>query len=145
MIKDKLTNYKTVDVEENIMKGLNFIANTDFSQIEDGKHVLSDDMFVNVQTYETKSDADFEAHRLYADIQYLISGCEKIGVTKYSDCSTTIPYNDENDIEFLSGNGRFYEMNVGDFMILYPEDAHKPSISVETTTVVRKAVVKVRL
>ena len=36
-------------------------------------------------------------------------------------------------------------MNMGDFMILYPNDAHKPSISIDKSEIVRKAVVKVRL
>lgn len=145
MIKDRIENYKNTKVEKNIFKGLEFLTSTDFSKLKDGKHIISDDLYVNVQTYKTKQDADFEAHRLYADIQYIISGEEKIGVTNYTDCTTSIPYSAEADIEFLKGNGPFYEMSVGDFMILYPQDAHKPSITINTPTTVRKAVVKVRL
>ena len=145
MIKDRLDNYKNYSLEKNITKGLEFLANTNFDDYADGRYELSDEMYVNIQTYNTKSDADFEAHRLYADIQYIISGREKIGVTEYSDCKTSIQYNNDADIEFLKGSGEYIMMNKGDFMILYPNDAHKPSISIDKSEIVRKAVVKVRL
>ena len=122
-----------------------YIASTDFSKLDDGKYILSDDMYVNIQTYNTKDDADFEAHRIYADIQYIISGLEKIGVTEYSSCTTSVEYDANADIEFLKGEGSFIQMNKNDFMILYPEDAHKPSISINNSGMVRKAVVKVKL
>ena len=102
-------------------------------------------MFVNIQTYMTKDDANYEAHRKYADIQYIISGSEKIGVTDYKTCSTVIAYDEANDIEFLSGTGNDVVLKEGEFVILYPEDAHKPSISINESTQVRKAVVKVLL
>ena len=137
MIKDKLNN--------RIIEGLEFLYKTDFSKLTDGRHVISDYMYVNVETYQTKSDALYEAHRDYIDIQYIISGEEKIGVTKYSDCTENTPYDKERDIEFLNGEGEFYPMRTGDYMILYPTDAHKPSISLSEQTTVRKAVVKVKL
>ena len=137
MIKDKLN--------KRVVEGLEFLAKTDFSKLEDGRHVINDYMYVNVETYQTKEDALFEAHRDYIDIQYIISGEEKIGVTKYSDCTENIPYDKERDIEFLNGEGEFYPMRTGDYMILCPTDAHKPSISLNEKATVRKAVVKVRV
>lgn len=137
MIKDKLN--------KRVVEGFEFLAKTDFSRLEDGRHVINDYMYVNVETYQTKEDALFEAHRDYIDIQYIISGEEKIGVTKYSDCTENTPYDKERDIEFLNGEGEFYPMKTGDYMILYPTDAHKPSISLNEKATVRKAVVKVRV
>lgn len=137
MIKDKLN--------KRVVEGLEFLAKTDFSKLEDGRHVINDYMYVNVETYQTKEDALFEAHRDYIDIQYIISGEEKIGVVRYSDCKENIPYDKERDIEFLNGEGVFYPMRTGDYMILYPTDAHKPSISLNEKATVRKAVVKVQV
>lgn len=137
MIKDKLN--------KRVVEGLEFLAKTDFSKLEDGRHVINDYMYVNVETYQTKEDALFEAHRDYIDVQYIISGEEKIGVTKYSDCTENTHYDKERDIEFLNGEGEFYPMRTGDYMILYPTDAHKPSISLNEKATVRKAVVKVRV
>ena len=149
MIKDTLTNIsKYNNLSEFLKIGLDYIKNTDFDKLEDGRYSINgEDIYINIQTYKTKENADFEAHRNYIDIQYVISGEEKIGVTDYANCSTTIEYNNDKDIEFLNGVGEYYELKTGDFMILYPTDAHKPSISIDTNNpeTVRKAVVKVHI
>ncbi len=149
MIKDTLTNIsKYNNLSEFLKIGLDYIKNTDFDKLEDGRYSINgEDIYINIQTYKTKENADFEAHRNYVDIQYVISGEEKIGVTDYANCSTTIEYNNDKDIEFLNGVGEYYELKTGDFMILYPTDAHKPSISIDTNNpeTVRKAVVKVHI
>lgn len=148
MIKGSLSELTSETVIDNkINSGLNYLKNTNISELKDGKYVISDNMYVNIQTYTTKNDADYEAHRLYADIQYIISGEENIGVTDYSSCSTTKVYNEESDIEFLKGDGEYINLKEGEYLILYPEDAHKPSISVDklNPAKVRKAVVKIKL
>lgn len=135
MIKDKLN--------ERVIEGLVYLKSVDFSKIEDGRHEINENMYVNVQTYQTKDDALFEAHRDYIDIQYVIEGEEKIGVADYSNCSEAVAYDKEKDIEFLNGEGEYYPLRAGEYMVLYPQDAHKPSISIDNQSTVRKAVVKV--
>ena len=137
----------TYPLSAGVVKGLSYVASINWGDIEDGKHIISEDIYVNVQSYSTKSDADFEAHREYIDIQYIIEGREYIGVMDYNNCTPKIPYSAENDIEFLSGDGEYTELKHGEFMILYPSDAHKPSISVDkdNPASVRKAVVKVKI
>ena len=137
MIKDKLN--------KRIIEGLNYLSTTDFTKVEDGRHDLTDYLYANIQTYQTKEDALFEAHRDYIDIQYIISGEEKISVTDYSSCTEAVAYDKEKDIEFLNGEGEYYPLKEGEYMILYPQDAHKPSISLNNQSTVRKAVVKVRI
>lgn len=137
MYKDKLN--------ARVIEGLVYLNSVDFTKIEDGRHEINENMYVNVQTYQTKDDALFEAHRDYIDIQYVIEGEEKIGVTPYSQCTEAITYDKEKDIEFLNGHGEFYPLHKGEYMILYPQDAHKPSISLNNQSTVRKAVVKVKI
>lgn len=144
MIKDNIKNYKNyTNLDNNLKKWLIFLASCDFSEMSDGRHDIDDKNFINIQTYTTKKSADFEAHRDYIDVQYIIKGKERIGVQPYSVCVSKIPYDKEKDIEFLSGEDNFFDMNEGDFMILYPEDAHKPSIYLGQESEVRKAVLKI--
>ena len=93
----------------------------------------------------TKEDAKFESHRNYIDIQYMIEGNEKVGVTDLSNCSTCIEYDITKDLEFHDVNcdEEYLELNEGQFLVLYPNDAHKPSISKNKKTTVKKVVVKV--
>lgn len=148
MIKDNLLNAKIYyNLSQNIQEGLQWLVNTDLKNLSDGRYeVDGEKIFASIQTYETKEDAKYEAHRKYIDIQYLVSGTEQIGVTDIKNCNTCIEYNLEKDIEFFDMNKDelFIKLESCDFLILYPHDAHKPSISVnKEKSLVKKVVVKV--
>ena len=147
MIKDKLANTQTYyAISDRLVLGFEWLKKTDLNLIEDGKYeILGDDVYANVQTYETKDDALFEAHRKYIDIQYMIKGREKIGITDYQNCTTMEEYNSEKDIEFLSPTSTQDSqiLEEGNFVVLFPHDAHQPSINPNKKEIVKKVVVKV--
>ncbi len=149
MIKDTLLNAEVYyGLSEGIEKGLEWLLVTDFGSIPDGRYVIDGNkVYANVQSYETKLDALYEAHRDYIDIQYMISGVEKIGVVNYEKCEVVEEYDKENDIEFLKPKRaeEFLLLQKEGILILYPHDAHKPSIAIENPQQVRKAVVKVHI
>ncbi len=139
-------NMKNIILNETpkIKKAIEYIKSTNFNNMPDGKINLDNEIWANLQTYYTKEDALFEAHRKYIDIQFMLSGQEKISVCEYSACKSSIPYDEDKDIEFLTSETfDDIEMHTGDFLILYPNDAHKPSINFNGQHHVRKLVVKV--
>ncbi len=148
MIKDKLNNSKVYfALSENIRKGFEWLlANKEFlKNIKPDRYIIDgDNVWANVQIYNTKGDADYEAHRKYVDIQYMIEGNEIVGVTDITNCTTTVEYNQEKDIEFLHSTveEEYQELNEGEFLLFYPHDAHKPSINPGETKTVKKVVVK---
>ena len=147
MIKDKLANSSTYySLSDRLILGLEWLKTTDLKKIADGKYtILDEDVYANVQTYTTKNDAPFEAHRKYIDIQYMISGVEKIGVVDYAECDVKEEYDANRDIEFLKCNSSSEKqvLREGDFVILFPHDAHQPSLNYENESVVKKVVVKI--
>ncbi len=149
MIKDELINSKTYyGLSDGIKSGLEWLQKTDLSKIQDGRYEIDGNkIYANVQTYETKEDAKYEAHRKYADIQYMVNGCEYIGVAHYGDCTASIEYDEEKDIEFLDCKNKdvWQILKEEEFLILYPQDAHKPSINPDIKRHVKKVVVKVAL
>ena len=106
MILDKIENVQQYNGLSDLLNaGLKFIAETDFSKIEPGKIVLKDKLlFATVSEYSTKPVADckLEAHQKYIDIQFIVSGEEKIGFTTLCGQTPTTPYNPEKDIVFYS-------------------------------------------
>ena len=128
-----------------IQKAIEYLKNTNFNNLPDGKINIDNEIWANLQTYYTKEDALFEAHRKYIDIQFMLAGQEKISVCDYKNCTTEIAYDEDKDIEVLTANSwDDIEMKTGDFLILYPENAHKPSISINNDVHhVRKLVIKV--
>ena len=143
-------NIKNTDKYKNLFAGINnaldFISKQANINISDGKYnIINDDIYANVQTYETKDDGLFEAHRKYIDLQFIISGEEKIGVANIKSCKTVTEYDKEKDVEFLETDKYEYiHLKAEDFLILYPEDAHKPCITDKTKSTVKKVVVKIR-
>ena len=78
----------------------------DFSQYEDGKQYEVDgrNLFFFLQTYENKPANDTpEAHRTYVDIQYLVSGAEKVGVAPLEDMTEEVEARPDGDIWFYHG------------------------------------------
>jgi len=142
-------NEKFITRVEKLETAMDFLTNTNFHKLEDGKiEIDGTEMWANLQTYQTKSNAHFEAHRKYIDLQYVIQGQEFIGVCDYSKCNEYTPYDETNDIEFLNCESSDGEtMTTGDFLVLYPTDAHKPSISLDKNnpTTVRKLVIKIKI
>ncbi len=149
MIKDKLQNAETYyGISERLKQGFEWLKTNDIATMPDGKYFIDgENLYINIQTYETKDNALYEAHREYADIQYMIDGIEKIGVTDYSNCSTAEKYSEDKDIEFLRNNtdSQYQTLSTGEFLVFYPQDAHQPSLKFDTNKTVKKAVVKVKI
>lgn len=147
MIKDNINRASTYyNLSDDIKFGFEWIKNNSLEQMPDGRYDISDNIYVNVQTYETKDDAQYEAHRRYIDIQYMIKGCESAMVTDYSNCLPMVEYNELNDVEFLASKEcETYNLNENEFFVFFPHDAHKPSLKTDKNTVVKKAVIKVKI
>lgn len=147
MIKDKLINADYYySLSKHLKTGFEWLIHTNLESLSDGKYPIDgDNVYANIQTYETKEDAKYESHRKYIDIQCVIKGVEKVGVTNISSCTSCVSYDSEKDIEFFDINTdeEFVKLEEGSFIILYPQDAHKPSISFDKKTNVKKVVVKV--
>lgn len=149
MITDKLQNAKFYySLGERFKTAFEYLENTNLVSLKNGKYeIYGDNIFVSVQDYETKpiEQGRWEAHKKYADIQFLIKGAEQLGYTDISNLQPETGYDEEKDILFLKGNGQFTKASEGDFLIFFPQDAHMPCISQEKPVYVKKAVVKIKL
>lgn len=130
----------------NLKTGLRFLAETDFSRVPPGEKIVidGDKVFALIQEYETKEANDLpEAHRKYADIQYLIDGEEWIGVAPLEDMTEEAEARPDGDIWFYRGPTGRVKIGGSRFAIFFPEDAHAPCIAAGSPVRVRKCVVKV--
>ncbi|MEM8549645.1 MAG: YhcH/YjgK/YiaL family protein [Verrucomicrobiota bacterium] len=106
------------------------------------------DIFAIISCYETQpvTDKDFESHRNYLDLQYILEG-EEILYHSPLDClSESVPYDEERDLIFYQGIAeQALIMRPGYFCVLFPQDAHIPGCHCTGISTVKKVVVKVRL
>ncbi|MGI6494625.1 MAG: YhcH/YjgK/YiaL family protein [Kiritimatiellia bacterium] len=125
-----------------------FLSGTDFSALADGAYPVGDGRIrAIVQSYATKpiAEARLEAHRRFLDIQFLLSGEERIGYAPIEHAGTPLaPFDDAKDIVFFDGAFEPFTLRTGDFALFFPHDAHAPGIRCGTAPApVRKVVVKV--
>lgn len=149
MIYDKLENINLY--LNNIPKdAVDFIKKISLD-LSCGRYRISDNIYANVETYDTKNinDTRFESHEKYIDIQILLSGKEDIFYTSKSDLSIEIPYNIEKDITFYSENVMLFNkvtLDGSNFVILYPHEGHAPQVCTGKKSYnVKKVVVKIKI
>lgn len=117
-------------------------------EAEIGEHrIHGNKIFAIVSAYKTKSknQAQWEAHKKYIDIHFVVNGTEKIGYANIYKLKIISPYNKTKDCTFLAGKGNFFTLNKNNFGIFYPDDAHMPGISLGNIKKVKKVVIKVKV
>jgi YhcH/YjgK/YiaL family protein len=154
MIVDVLDN---VDVYRGLPRplvaGLDFLRRTDLAALACGKHVIDGDrLFALVQEYVPQAAAllKYEAHRRYWDVQYVVSGVERIGWNTLARMTVSEPYDPARDVAFFRGSGDLVLVPAGTFAIFGTSDVHLPGVVAEgdgaaSSALVRKVVVKVEL
>lgn len=146
MIYDKIDNIETYTaLGERLAQGLRLLKEKDFSAMEPGRYeVDGNTLYYMVQSYQSKAANDTpEAHRKYIDIQYVVSGVERIGVGELSDMTEEVTANPESDFWLYHGPLSDLKLSAGYFAVLFPQDAHAPGIAAGDPAPVRKVVVKV--
>lgn len=104
-----------------------------------------------VSEYETKLENEhgYEAHRKNIDIQYLLSGEERIACLPIERLKETVPYNEEKDAAFYSADIKlqpsYLSLLPGYFAVFFPQDGHMPQLCVDKPMKVKKVVIKVEI
>ncbi len=129
--------------------GYDWLANTDIKSLADGSYsIVGDDVIANVQSYETEpfETRKFEAHDKYFDIQFMAEGEEYFGVCHREGLKVSIAH-PERDLYFFDEpeESGMVLLREGDFIVVEPEEAHKPRCSVGTPARVKKVVIKVKI
>lgn len=124
-----------------------FLTTSDLKQLTLGRINLSDDVYATISEYETKNpeDANFESHRKYIDLQYIVSGKEMIGLTNDTGLHVISSYDETKDIAFYDFNGgKLLFASPAHYFIFFPQDRHKPCLKIGEQDKVRKIVVKIK-
>ncbi len=127
--------------------GFNFIKNA-APDIAEGRYELDgENLFATVAEVETKlsSEGEFEAHKKYVDLQYIIEGNEQLEVAELKTLAPSKAYNSEKDCAFYTGTGSTINVSAGQFYLLFPQDGHKPCCHTQKGLKVKKLIVKIKL
>jgi uncharacterized protein HI_0227 len=150
MIISSLTspNFK-VGLPKVIAEVCDYLNTLDLNALENGRHDINDQIYMNVMELETAepSSKKAELHHEYLDVQVLIRGTENIEVgANYPDLSKYESYNEADDYQLCAGiDDKFtITMKPKMFAVFYPYEPHKPCCIVNgKTEKIKKLVVKV--
>ncbi|BCL66482.1 hypothetical protein Hhaem_01950 [Haemophilus haemolyticus] len=150
MIISSLTspNFK-VGLPKVIAEVCDYLNTLDLNALENGRHDINDQIYMNVMEPETAepSNKKAELHHEYLDVQVLIRGTENIEVgANYPDLSKYESYNEADDYQLCADiDDKFtVTMKPKMFAVFYPYEPHKPCCVVNgKTEKIKKLVVKV--
>lgn len=149
MVYDYLANAEKYEgLGAGIAVGLAVLQDRDLAALEPGDYpIFGDDIILKIQSYHTKpaGQARLEVHRRYVDIQYIVSGEEKIAVGAIEQAGDELEAHPENDIWFYAGSADALTLKAGQFMLLFPGETHAPCIAVAESVPVKKALIKIAL
>lgn len=138
---DKLGKYVAYDGRIALIEA--FLTKNNAATLPLGNHSVGAGITANVSEYAPGEGGKFEAHRVYTDLQYIVSGNEIIEVLPLTDVRESQGY--EPDIEFFATQAsasNVLVMNAGTFAVFEPCDAHRPCIK-HTADTIRKIVFKI--
>ena len=114
---------------------------------EERVEIKGSDVYATRFTYETipEEESFFEAHKNYLDIHLMLEGAERVEIAP-PETLTEFDRVEANDFYAYRGEGQYrLGLSPGDFLVGFPNDAHKIKMRVDGPETVTKAVFKVRI
>lgn len=148
MISGNLREWKQMKGLEGLEPAFRFLEDNRTLELPAGQHSIDGDRVYAVIIRATSRDpelSEFESHRKYIDVQYLVSGLEMIGISSLDRLSLSQPYQDDIDAAMYSVPPTYFklEMRPGHFAVFFPEDGHMPNCHLNGPHELHKVVVKV--
>lgn len=124
-----------------------FVKTHDFDKFEMGKiQIKGDDLYVmnlNVDGANAQTQP-LEMHKKYIDVHIVLDGEEEIGWKSADEISHYLSgYSDKDDCALSDEKPSFFvKLHLGEYAIMFPEDAHAPAIS---NGKIRKLIGKIKI
>lgn len=139
---------------EAVARGIDYILNRKLGEAEVGRYDLEGDnghlMYANVQESVTRPREEQlpESHIVYTDIQFLVSGEERLCFYKLNDEAVIVDNKFEtHDIAFYESVHTQPETDIllkpGMFAVCFPSDIHRPNCLITESTTNKKIVIKI--
>ena len=148
MIFDHIKNKENYRHFPKLYRALNLLSELEEGCLpEKGGVLIPEELFYNPVSFYSKPEDEckFEAHRVYCDLHYIIKGCERISTADVSTLNTDTPYSEDRDIAFFTGESDgSYNLKLGQFMVCFPNDAHKVAMMVSEPEKIEKIVFKIK-
>lgn len=144
----RLAHWPSLKGFKELVRAFEFLGSASLENIASGRYQIDGDrMYAIIVQDKTRAPetAQFEGHRKYIDLHYLIRGKEMIGSAAAAGLRQIKPYATENDVVIYERPGEYQRLllNPGEFAVFFPEQAHMPGCYTDRSVEIKKVVIKV--
>ncbi len=151
MIQGNIKSYKKIQgIHPQIIECIKHVSDINIENFQESRLEIGSGCILIASEYLTQPINDhitIEGHRKFVDLQYVVHGSESIFYVPLSSVPDTGEYNAKDDVwkaQIPTNKAQRIKLSSGDFLILFPEDAHGPQYFYETSSsLVKKVVVKI--
>ena len=135
-------------LEEQIKECFAYAKEHELASYEKGSHEIDGErLFVNVVEYTTTTASErfWEAHRQYLDLHLMLHGTEQIDLNFIENMDLK-EFVEKDDFLPMDGEkNSSVTLRDGDFLICYPEDAHRTGVIATKVSDLKKGIFKVKI
>lgn len=129
-------------------KAFAYLERSALATLPVGKHDIDGDnvsVVVSEGPGHDFSTTRWESHKAVADIHYLITGEELVGIAPIATAIVTKPFAGTSDSAGYTSEGKSYAYIPHTFFIIFPSQIHQPRIKSPGSDGYKKIVVKVKV
>jgi len=145
-----LKNWKSMPDLKGFEAAFEFLDKKTLADVPVGKHAIEgEQIYALVQKLPSRAaeTAQFESHRKYIDVHYVVSGQETSGSAPARDLKLAVPYDESKDVMLYNVPQQYTKIEVrpGQFVIYRPGQAHLPNCHLQGPHDLHKVVIKVHV
>lgn len=150
MIVDSLSTISQhPGLDAGLQRCLYQILKYDLFQLEPGTYPIQENLLqlkIVDRQLAIPEEKHYEVHKQFLDIHIPLSASEAIGyISPTAEISGSVPFDEQQDVAFIEETYRpsWLVLAPGDLVIIFPGEWHKPCCTLASSSVLRKAMVKI--
>lgn len=148
LVVDELKSWQSHPQLRRLEVAFRFLERADLKTLPAGKHAIDEKAYALVDKSPTLplEKSEFEAHRKYIDVHYVLSGQAMTGFAPVEKLMVIKPYDKEADAASYSVPKNYSELRMtpGKFAVFFPGAGHMPWCHLDGPHDVHRVVVKVQ-
>ena len=147
LVQGDLKSWQTHPALRRLAVAFRFLERPDLAQLALGKHVIDPKAYAMIDKSKSQppEKVEFESHRKYIDVHYMISGQVTTGFAPAETLKVTTPYQASDDATSYAVPADYVKVKLypGKFAVFFPGGGHMPNCHLDGPHDLHKVVVKV--
>jgi biofilm protein TabA len=147
LVRGQLKSWQSHPQLARIAVAFRFLSRPDLATMPPGKHVIDPKAYavIDKSASQDPKKVEFEAHRKYIDVHYMISGQVITGFAPASTLKVVTAYQEKDDAASYAVPADYVKVKLypGDFAVFFPGGGHMPNCDLDGRHDLHKVVVKV--